>query len=125
MNGRLSIRVVVLLLAALCVWIFADVLLGLSRGTREPDAAAVQVARAEAHMVSITCAVRDFRLRRGELPKDLAEVIGREYVDPWGHAVRYQINDETYTVRSAGPDGHFETHDDLAADNHTEASCPQ
>ena len=33
--------------------------------------------------------------------------------DGWGHALRYEPGDDFYLVRSAGPDGRFDTADDL------------
>ena len=72
--------------------------------------------------------IAEFACHRGRLPRDVAEVTAavsippllaaleeRTYRDAWGRPVRYMARPPGYEVRSAGPDGHFGTTDDLVS----------
>ena len=77
-------------------------------------------------MATIAHAVDEYERAEGELPASLDELLearkidGRPYIhymprDPWGRRFRYGLlNDgRSYELRSLGPDGQFETDDDI------------
>jgi len=54
-----------------------------------------------------------------EVPESLKEwpgarSAGLSLTDGWGHEIRYEkVSDSSFRLRSAGPDGRFETEDDI------------
>lgn len=61
------------------------------------------------------------RAEQGRLPDGVAgNKLLLELTDGWGGSIRYDIQDDdkTYLLRSAGPDGTFDTADDLTDKDH-------
>jgi hypothetical protein len=62
----------------------------------------------------------------GDWPKDLGELMGTPQLDAWENELRYVVEGDDLDLRSAGPDGHFDSSDDvtleLAAQIKTRAS---
>lgn len=56
---------------------------------------------------------RPFPARLEEFAPPVAEVPWLSTCDPWGHRVRLSRQERQYELRSAGPDGVFETADDI------------
>ena len=61
--------------------------------------------------------IETFRAQNDELPGGIDGnklLISAELNDAWGQSLRYDpIDEDTYSIRSAGPDGEFDTDDDL------------
>jgi len=52
----------------------------------------------------------------GELPSvDEGHELIAEFEDSWGNALRYEPSGDDFTIRSAGPDGLFDTSDDIVS----------
>lgn len=50
----------------------------------------------------------------GEFPSDMdGNLLVIKYVDPWGESLRFDRERDHSSIRSAGPDGHFYTDDDV------------
>lgn len=67
-----------------------------------------------------------FEIQNNRLPSDVEELSshhGREYLDPWDVPLRIEYVDgprgepASVVVRSAGPDGYWETGDDIASEH--------
>ena len=77
-----------------------------------------QVASAAATIRRVRAKLDDVKKTKGAWPTTLAE-LGSEAQpfavqnDPWGKALQYQIEGDEVDVRSAGPDGAFDTADDV------------
>lgn len=59
--------------------------------------------------------IEEYRADFGILPDGVEgnkKIIQREITDPWGEFVSYERASDGYRIRSAGPDGKFETDDD-------------
>lgn len=83
--------------------------------------------KAELELAQIEAAIQAYRMEERSLPESLETLVQpsprtksafleKLSSDPWGKAYRYRIEDEkaqTYRVSSAGPDGEFDTEDDL------------
>jgi len=72
----------------------------------------------------IEAAVRFYEVRTGRLPDSLDQLVHplgdrpalldkRELIDSWGNSIAYAITNETFVIRSSGPDGKMQTADDL------------
>ena len=74
--------------------------------------------------------VTAYERRTGSLPERLADLpaAGMQpdpwLADGWGQAIRYTRRGSEFELRSAGPDGVFETSDDLAADERVPIAIP-
>lgn len=71
----------------------------------------------------IANAVESYRSAEQRLPYRLADLCpdsacpflppGRGFTDGWGRDLRYKLTTDSYELRSAGPDGRFDTRDDI------------
>lgn len=74
------------------------------------------------NLSQIERAVLTYQASAGELPASLAEVSRARILtggtaDAWGRSVRYEkTSDSGFRLVSAGPDGRFDTEDDIARD---------
>jgi hypothetical protein len=58
--------------------------------------------------------VEHYRSETGRLPEGIeGNKLVLSFTDVWNNPVRYDLDDNTYAIRSAGPDGKFDTGDDL------------
>ena len=55
-----------------------------------------------------------YQALHGELPADM-DALGRTRLDPWGTEYALDIEDGMLDLYSAGPDGEFDTNDDVRA----------
>ncbi len=86
-----------------------------------PPAGPARIIKAQAHAAQIGRYVRTFMLTENRLPSDLQELVssgtvGRLPKDPWGQAYTLRVIDKRtrrFQVISAGPDGLFDTADDV------------
>jgi len=54
------------------------------------------------------------RAENDRLPGNIAgNRLAIEQVDAWNEPLRYEVHEDHFLVRSAGPDGDFETGDDI------------
>ncbi len=59
-----------------------------------------------------------YRTEHQTLPDASAgRLLAAEYKDGWGKILLYERTGDTYLIRSAGPDGTYDTPDDLTTDN--------
>lgn len=73
-----------------------------------------RVFRAGLELRQLASELEQHRALRGDWPRDWSEV-KRSGLDPWGNAYAFETDGEHATVVSAGPDGEFDTDDDLAS----------
>ena len=87
----------------------------------------VRIKTTTAQAVEIKTAIRSFELALGRLPKHLEELVatgGPEWPGPfledetvpkdaWNIEFRFGVKNKRLRVSSAGPDGRFETDDDI------------
>lgn len=87
-----------------------------------------QISSARSSIAAIALAVDLYEVDNGQYPQSLRNLIergsepnwngpylreARVPTDPWGNEFRYTRRDSGYEIRSAGPDGQFDTDDDI------------
>ncbi len=87
-----------------------------------------QISSARSSISSISLAVDLYEVDNGHYPQSLQNLItsgnepnwngpylreARMPTDPWGNEFRYTRRANGYEIRSAGPDGQFDTDDDI------------
>jgi general secretion pathway protein G len=81
-----------------------------------------QVTATEATISSIRMAVGTYEMEKGKHPESLADLVSGEKhyldqekvpTDAWGHEFKYYMKGDLVKIRSAGPDGAFDTEDDI------------
>ncbi len=79
-----------------------------------------RVTFAHNHIAAYGSAIELYSLERGVLPNTLDDVLGGELrgfpemkFDPWGNEYVYRVDNNSYEVFSAGPDGVADTDDDI------------
>lgn len=93
-------------------------LLGAAMIGSAQGAAAMQAQRLETQtqtaMVQAEGVISHHRGDTGRLPEGIeGNKLVLSFTDAWGHALRYDRDDNAFAIRSAGPDGEFDTSDDL------------
>ena len=85
---------------------------------------AVQVQETEKTLLHAVVDVEDARDdNSGILPADIdGNLIVIEHTDAWDEMLRYETGDDHSVIRSAGPDGKFDTSDDITSQVDGEAS---
>ena len=82
---------------------------------REPASVEdARVFRARLEMRQLAAELEQHRALRGDWPADWKE-LRRAGKDPWGGEYAFETEGEAALVFSAGPDGEFDTDDDLAS----------
>jgi hypothetical protein len=71
-----------------------------------------QVLRAELEMKTLTAELAQYHAARGEWPADW-RALRRGGKDPWGNDYAFETEGDDVYVFSAGPDGEFDTDDDV------------
>jgi len=75
-----------------------------------------QVAATEVMIGMAEDAIEARAEESGVLPSvDEAQELIAEFEDAWGNALRYEPSGDDFTIRSAGPDGVFDTSDDIVS----------
>ena len=81
-----------------------------------------KIVAAKANVTTIKLAIAQYEMENGKLPQALSDLVSgekhyldRETVpkDDWGNEFTYYMKGDLVKVRSAGPDGVFETEDDI------------
>jgi hypothetical protein len=85
---------------------------GATKGRPPPVVEDTQVFRAQLEMRQLAAEIAQHHALRGEWPADW-RALKRSGKDPWGGDYEFEIDGETVTVLSAGPDGEPGTDDDL------------
>lgn len=71
---------------------------------------------------TIKAAIGQYELDKGKLPESLADLVTGEKhyldqekvpTDAWGHEFKFYMKGDLVKIRSAGPDGAFDTEDDI------------
>jgi len=98
-------------------------------GSAETALEAKESAETQVAMFSADAVVRDaqgYIALNGEPPADIDDLVeyrGSGYPDPWGTEMRVEVERSdrgrtgVMTIRSAGPDGEWETEDDLSSEH--------
>lgn len=115
MNKRTRVILLATLIIVVVAGTAALILFGPKGFTRVADD---QMQRsAEMGVLTVKMAVDAHWLGEGSLPARLADLTSltpADLRDPWGHDLRYTpTGPKAYTLCSAGPDGAFDTADDL------------
>jgi hypothetical protein len=75
-----------------------------------------QVAATEAVVMMAERAIEARAAETGDLPSvDEGKELIAEHTDAWGNPLRYEPSGDEFTIRSAGPDGAFDTADDIVS----------
>jgi hypothetical protein len=87
------------------------------KGLEMPAPEETQPVRTFLVLTEAEQAIQLEQVDKGRLPSPVKgnEII-EELRDGWGHALRYEPHGESFTIRSAGPDGVFGTADDETTD---------
>jgi len=73
-----------------------------------------QLLRAALEMKTLAAELAQYHAAHGEWPADW-RAMRRSGKDPWGNDYDFETDGDAVVVYSAGPDGEFETGDDLSA----------
>jgi len=119
---------VIVLLAAAAVYFLYFAKLGSdSKGGLEvmvDKYAETRIKLTRANLDALSKEVLAFATGDQGLPEDLKQLqrarpggLGMGALDAWGRAIRYErLSDTSFRLRSAGPDGRFDTADDIVKD---------
>jgi hypothetical protein len=87
---------------------------GASPDAKAPPAVEdARILRAQLEIRQLAAELAQHHALRGEWPEDW-RALKRSGRDPWGNEYAFETDGEVATVLSAGPDGEFETDDDLS-----------
>jgi len=81
---------------------------------KSKDVADAKLFQATQDIVQLRRDCHQHEAMKGQLPADWDE-LGRTKSDPWGNAYVLLIDDGRVDIYSAGPDGKYETQDDIRA----------
>ena len=117
---------IVVLLAAVVVYFLYFAKTGGEKGVLQTEIdqlAKTRIALTEANMAGVAREITAYAAGAEGLPEDLKPIernrpgfaLGLQ--DGWGRAIRYErLSDSAFRLRSAGPDGVFDTADDIVKD---------
>jgi hypothetical protein len=117
---------VVVLMAAAAVYILYFAKAGGDKGGLEvmvDKYAETRIKLTRANLDALSKEVLSFATGDQGLPEDMKQLqrarpgLGMGVLDAWGRAIRYEkLSDTSFRLRSAGPDGAFDTADDIVKD---------
>lgn len=117
---------IVVLMAAAAVYILYFGKAGGDKGGLEvmvDKYAETRVKLTRANLDALSKEVLTFATGDQGLPEDMKQLqrarpgLGMGALDAWGRAIRYEkLSDTSFRLRSAGPDGAFDTADDIVKD---------
>ncbi|HYA49046.1 MAG TPA: hypothetical protein VEG35_05035 [Burkholderiales bacterium] len=117
---------IVVLLAVVVVYFLYFAKSGNDKGllqTEIEQLAKAKVTLTQANMAAVAREIIAYAAGGEGLPEDLKQVqrsrpsLGMGLLDAWSRAIRYErLSDTTFRLRSAGPDGVFDTADDIVKD---------
>jgi len=77
---------------------------------------AIEVADAKLQILDAKKELRRFREDNSGLPTGIdGNMLLVKYADPWGESLRFEPEQDQATIRSAGPDGKFNSNDDVVS----------
>jgi hypothetical protein len=118
---------VVVLMAAVAVYVLYFAKLGSDKGGLEvmvDKYAETRIKLTRVNLDALSKEVLSFATGEQGLPEDMKQLqrarpggLGMGGLDAWGRAIRYEkLSDTSFRLRSAGPDGAFDTADDIVKD---------
>lgn len=117
---------VVVLMAAAAVYLLYFAKLGNDKGGLEvmvDKYAETRIKLTRVNLDALSKEVLSFATGDQGLPEDMKQLqrarpgLGMGVLDAWGRAIRYEkLSDTSFRLRSAGPDGAFDTADDIVKD---------
>lgn len=111
-TGLLGSLWIVLIAAAF--WVMAAVGVAARPAIQEAFVQFGEMATTVNKMVEAKAKVEEFRSKNERLPDGVeGNKLVAEFKDSKGNALRYDVREDGYVIRSAGRDGKFETPDDL------------
>jgi len=83
----------------------------------------MKVELTQANMAAVAREILSYAAGEQGLPEDLKDIqrsrpsLGMGLLDAWGRPIKYErLSDSSFRLRSAGPDGVFDTADDIVKD---------
>ncbi|MGA2533142.1 MAG: hypothetical protein ABSG19_08905 [Candidatus Aminicenantales bacterium] len=114
---------IILMLGAVVVYFVYFARMGNDKGALQTEVeqfAKTKVKLTEVNMESLARVILGYATGDQGLPEDLKQLqrsrpsLGMGLLDAWGRAIKYEkISDTAFRLRSAGPDGAYDTADDV------------
>ena len=114
---------IILMLGAVVVYFVYFAKMGNDKGALQTEIeqfAKTKVKLTEVNMESLARVILGYATGEQGLPEDLKQLqrsrpsLGMGLLDAWGRAIKYEkISDTAFRLRSAGPDGAYDTADDI------------
>jgi hypothetical protein len=128
MEVAMKIRglLIIVMLGAVVVYFLYFAKMGNDKGALQTEVeqfAKTKIKLTEVNMESLARVVLGYATGEQGLPEDLKQLqrsrpsLGMGLLDAWGRAIKYEkISDTAFRLRSAGPDGVYDTADDIVKD---------
>jgi hypothetical protein len=125
MEVAMKIRglLIIVMLGAVVVYFLYFAKMGNDKGALQTEVeqfAKTKIKLTEVNMESLARVVLGYATGEQGLPEDLKQLqrsrpsLGMGLLDAWGRAIKYEkISDTAFRLRSAGPDGVYDTADDI------------
>lgn len=117
---------IIVMLGAVVVYFLYFAKMGNDKGALQTEVeqfAKTKIKLTEVNMESLARVVLGYATGEQGLPEDLKQLqrsrpsLGMGLLDAWGRAIKYEkISDTAFRLRSAGPDGVYDTADDIVKD---------
>lgn len=114
---------IIVMLGAVVVYFIYFAKMGNDKGVLQTEVeqfAKTKVKLTEVNMESLARVILGYATGEQGLPEDLKQFqrsrpsLGMGLLDAWGRAIKYEkISDTAFRLRSAGPDGVYDTADDI------------
>jgi len=114
---------IIVMLGAVVVYFLYFAKMGNDKGALQTEVeqfAKTKIKLTEVNMESLARVVLGYATGEQGLPEDLKQLqrsrpsLGMGLLDAWGRAIKYEkISDTAFRLRSAGPDGVYDTADDI------------
>jgi len=110
------------LLEILVVVVIIGILAGIAAWKFSGKVPQARIAATEVTIQNVRLAISDYELTVGKYPESLADLVTGEKhyldqetvpTDQWGHEFKYYFKGDLVKIRSAGPDGVFDSEDDI------------
>lgn len=117
---------IIVMLGAVVVYFLYFAKMGNDKGALQTEVeqfAKTKIKLTEVNMESLARVILGYATGEQGLPEDLKQLqrsrpsLGMGLLDAWGRAIKYEkISDTAFRLRSAGPDGVYDTADDIVKD---------
>jgi hypothetical protein len=114
---------IIVMLGAVVVYFLYFAKMGNDKGALQTEVeqfAKTKIKLTEVNMESLARVILGYATGEQGLPEDLKQLqrsrpsLGMGLLDAWGRAIKYEkISDTAFRLRSAGPDGVYDTADDI------------